>query len=147
MGTRDLWSDNDDTFNSALWEIFAGSWSKGLASSMPFVGKIVNTGIIDPLLGNNFYNSSWLSTPLLSNLAVTAKAITKLVSPNKELRGSDIKGILVTLSVLTRSPVFGFAGRQAGYVYDLYKGNIKPTSIIDLSLGLTTGMKSEDSKK
>lgn len=147
MGTRDLWSDDDDTFNSALWEIFAGSWSKGLASSMPFVGKIVNTGIIDPLLGNNFYNSSWLSTPLLSNLAVTAKAITKLVSPNKELRGSDIKGILVTLSVLTRSPVFGFAGRQAGYVYDLYKGNIKPTSFIDLSLGLTTGMKSEDSKK
>ena len=147
MGTRDLWSDDDDTFNEALWEIAVGSWSKGLASSLPFAGKAINAGIIDPLLGNNFYNSSWLSSPLLSNLAVTAKAMTKLVSPNKELRGSDIKGILVTLSVLTGSPIFGFGGRQAGYVYDLTKGNVQPTSITDLSLGLVTGMKSEDSKK
>lgn len=146
MGTRNLWSDDDDTFNSALWEIAVGSWSKGLANSLPFLGKITNSAIIDPLLGNNFYNSSWLSTPLLSNLAVTGKAITKIVSPNKELRGSDIKGILVTLSVLTGSPLFGFTGRQAGYVYDLAKGNIHPTSIADLGLGLATGMRSEDSK-
>jgi len=147
MGTRALLSNDDDTFNSALWEIGVGSWTKGLVASLPFLGKIVNSTIIDPMLGNNFYNSSWLSTPLLSNMAVTGKAITKLVSPNKELRGSDIKGILVTLSVLTGSPIFGFLGRQTGYSYDLLKGNVKPTSAYDLFMGMTTGMKSDDSKK
>lgn len=153
VGSGDLWSDDDDTFDNAMTAVY---WSpvKMAASAFPVIGKVVND-TIDEINGKNFYASAMLSQPWLTSIQSTITVLKKGWRDDTELTSRDYKVIANMASILSGQTFLGMFARPITYAqgllvkdeFDYSKYDNDLTKSIEIVRGLITGKASSDTKK
>jgi len=135
------WDDDDeDGYLDVFMDWFFGSQIRMGAAFIPF-GSTALQAITTPF-DNKPYNDRMNNSPSIQALESatigTGKAIVNVVDEDKELTGKNVRDVLTAVSLATGIPV-SVLGRPAGYLVDVYRGEIEPEGPIDFTLGILTG--------
>lgn len=137
QGLKGGWEDDDE--DGALWDDVAG-WA---------VGEAVRTGAaMVPIAGPAAL--TWVTGDRggrLSPAAVTGAAdqgfrgiqgLIDIAQGKRDAKGQDIKDLSLFLSIWFGVPLT-LPARPASYQFDVSRGNVQPSSVLDHGRGLVTG--------
>lgn len=135
----DLDEDDDGYYVDDALEVLFGSQVRLLTAMVPVAGPAIQAGINK---GNDKYFDDRVSASpaitAITGVVGTPVEISKKLIDGKEIKSRDIKDAMTATGVLLGLPI-GPAGKPVGYLYDVKKGEARPTGPIDFARGLVTG--------
>lgn len=128
---------SDEPLAPQLLSWFFGSAAKGAMSEFVPYGNLAISAA-DKRIG----------APAISVLGSStfgvAHAAKDAWSDDKEVTSKDVHDVLTLMTLATKLP-FAAAGRPLGYMMDVHRGKVQPTSGADAARGVLTGTASDDS--
>lgn len=144
IGTRDLFSDDDETRDSAMWSI-ALSPVKMLTAAVPFFGRELGN-VVDLATGRKWFSAASFNVPVFTVISAGETAFKKLASGDP-LRGTDIRAAVMLASMILGMPWIVPIAKTSGYAYDVDQGHIRYEDWYEFALGMMTGRASTDTKR
>jgi hypothetical protein len=143
------WDDDDeDGYLDVYLDWFFGSQIRLGAAFIPFGSTAYQlvTAPFDDKAYNDRMNNSPSIQALESATIGTGKAIVNVLDEDKELTGKNVRDVLTAVTLATGIPV-NVVGKPAGYLLDVYRGEIEPEGPYDFVRGLITGTPSPASRR
>jgi hypothetical protein len=143
------WEDEDeDGYLDTYMDWFFGSQIRQGAAFVPF-GSSAFT-LLTTAFDDKPYNDRMTTSPSVAALEASTvgvgKAVIAAVDEDKDITGKNVRDVLTLLTVATGIP-FSVLGRPAGYLLDVQRGEIEPTSTYDMIRGTITGTATPESKR
>lgn len=132
-----LWGDDDgeeDMFAVHL----ALSPLRQRTNALPLLNKVADIGW-DTLEGKSYYSSAFLSTPVLTETTSGIQAFKKMLDPEQEVSGKDIRAAMMLSGIVLNIPIAGFISRPISHLYDVEQGNVKDESAFEFVNAILTG--------
>ena len=143
------WEDEDeDGYLDTFMDWFFGSQIRQGVAFVPF-GTSAYT-LATTAFDDKPYNDRMTTSPSVASLEAATvgvgKAAIAVVDEEKDVTGKNVRDVLTLLSLATGIP-FSVLGRPAGYLVDVQRGEIEPTSTYDMIRGTITGTATPESKR
>ena len=143
------WEDEDeDGYLDVFMDWFFGSQIRQGVAFVPF-GTSAYT-LATTAFDDKPYNDRMTTSPSVVALEASTvgvgKAAIALVDEETDVTGKNVRDVLTFLSMATGIP-FSVLGRPAGYLVDVQRGEVEPTSTYDMIRGTITGTATPESKR
>ena len=143
------WEDEDeDGYLDTFMDWFFGSQIRQGVAFVPF-GTTAYT-LATTAFDDKPYNDRMTTSPSVASLEAATvgvgKAAIAVVDEEKDVTGKNVRDVLTLLSLATGIP-FSVLGRPAGYLVDVQRGEVEPTSTYDMIRGTITGTATPESKR
>lgn len=143
------WEDEDDDgYLDTFMDWFFGSQIRQGVAFVPF-GTTAYT-LATTAFDDKPYNDRMTTSPSVASLEAATvgvgKAAIAVVDEEKDVTGKNVRDVLTLLSLATGIP-FSVLGRPAGYLVDVQRGEVEPTSTYDMIRGTITGTATPESKR
>ena len=143
------WEDEDeDGYLDTFMDWFFGSQIRQGVAFVPF-GTSAYT-LATTAFDDKPYNDRMTTSPSVASLEAATvgvgKAAIAVVDEEKDVTGKNVRDVLTLLSLATGIP-FSVLGRPAGYLVDVQRGEVEPTSTYDMIRGTITGTATPESKR
>ena len=143
------WEDEDDDgYLDVFMDWFFGSQIRQGVALVPY-GTTAYT-LATTAFDDKPYNDRMTTSPSVASLEAATvgvgKAAIAVVDEEKDVTGKNVRDVLTLLSLATGIP-FSVLGRPAGYLVDVQRGEIEPTSTYDMIRGTITGTATPESKR
>jgi GNAT superfamily N-acetyltransferase len=143
------WEDEDeDGYLDVFMDWFFGSQIRQGVAFVPF-GTTAYT-LATTAFDDKPYNDRMTTSPSVVALEASTvgvgKAAIALVDEETDVTGKNVRDVLTFLSMATGIP-FSVIGRPAGYLVDVQRGEVEPTSTYDMIRGTITGTATPESKR
>ena len=143
------WEDEDeDGYLDVFMDWFFGSQIRQGVALVPF-GTSAYT-LATTAFDDKPYNDRMTTSPSVASLEAATvgvgKAAIALVDEETDVTGKNVRDVLTFLSLATGIP-FSVLGRPAGYLVDVQRGEVEPTSTYDMIRGTITGTATPESKR
>jgi hypothetical protein len=143
------WEDEDeDGYLDTFINWFFGSQIRQGVAFVPF-GTTAYT-LLTTAFDDKPYNDRMTTSPSVASLEAATvgvgKAAIAVVDEEKDATGRNVRDVLTLLSLATGIP-FSVLGRPAGYLIDVQRGEVEPTSTYDMIRGTITGTATPESKR
>jgi len=143
------WEDEDeDGYLDVFMDWFFGSQIRQGVAFVPF-GTTAYT-LATTAFDDKPYNDRMTTSPSVASLEAATvgvgKAAIAVVDEEKDVTGKNVRDVLTLLSLATGIP-FSVLGRPAGYLVDVQRGEVEPTSTYDMIRGTITGTATPESKR
>jgi hypothetical protein len=143
------WEDEDeDGYLDTFMDWFFGSQIRQGVAFVPF-GTTAYT-LATTAFDDKPYNDRMTTSPAVASLEAATvgvgKAAIAVVDEEEDVTGKNVRDVLTFLSLATGIP-FSVLGRPAGYLVDVQRGEVEPTSTYDMIRGTITGTATPESKR
>ena len=147
-GFAGKWDDEDD--DGYADEI--GNWLidgvvKGSFQMVPF-GNAVYSAVVGPWT-DTVYDDRMMSNPAINllerGMGAVKSAAVAAVSSERDLRGSNVKDLILLSDIITGIPVTPLF-RPISYGYGVMQDQIDPYNVVDVARGLVTGIPAEGTR-
>ncbi len=143
------WEDEDeDGYIDTFMDWFFGSQIRQGVAFVPF-GTTAYT-LATTAFDDKPYNDRMTTSPSVASIEAATvgvgKAAIAVVDEEKDVTGKNVRDVLTLLSLATGIP-FSVLGRPAGYLIDVQRGEVEPTSTYDMIRGTITGTATPESKR